>query len=64
VVAGFGLDLAEFAMDGATLFGKLTSGIAVRDGRASVPEAPGAGFEAIPDFAEIFGGLLNRVCSN
>ena len=58
-VAGFGLDLAEFAMDGTTLFGKLTSGIAVRNGKAGLPEAPGVGFEAMPDFAEIFGGLFN-----
>ncbi len=46
-------------MDTATLFGKLTSHIALCDGKATLSEAPGAGFEAMPVFAEVFGGLLN-----
>jgi D(-)-tartrate dehydratase len=58
-VAGLGLGLAETAMDTATLFGKLTAGIAISDGRARLPDAPGAGFEAAPVFQELFGGLLN-----
>jgi len=58
-VAGMGLGLAEFAMDTATLFGKLTSHVAVCDGKASLPQAAGVGFEATPVFSEIFAGLLN-----
>jgi D(-)-tartrate dehydratase len=57
-VAGLGLGLAEFAMDDTTVFGKLTSGIAVCEGTATLPEAAGAGFEATPMFAQIFGALL------
>ena len=58
-VAGLGLGLAETAMDTATLFGGLTAGIAIDDGAARLPDAPGAGFEAAPVFQELFGGLLN-----
>ena len=58
-VAGFGLGLAELAMDTATLFGKLTSHVTLCEGKATLPDAPGAGFEASPAYAEIFGGLLN-----
>jgi L-alanine-DL-glutamate epimerase-like enolase superfamily enzyme len=58
-VAGFGLGLAELAMDTSTLFGRLTSHVALSEGKASLPEAPGAGFEVSPVYREIFGGLLN-----
>jgi L-alanine-DL-glutamate epimerase-like enolase superfamily enzyme len=58
-VAGLGLGLAEVAMDTSTLFGKLTAGIAVSDGAATLPETPGAGLERIAGFAEIFGSLLH-----
>ena len=58
-VAGLGLGLAELAMDTTTLFGKLTSHVAVCEGQATLPETPGAGFEASPVYAEIFGGMLN-----
>jgi L-alanine-DL-glutamate epimerase-like enolase superfamily enzyme len=58
-VAGFGLGLAELAMDTTTLFGKLTSHVTLCEGKATLPEAAGAGFEASPAYAEIFGGLLN-----
>jgi D(-)-tartrate dehydratase len=58
-VAGLGLGLAETAMDTATLFGKLTAGIAISDGKARLPDTPGAGFEAAPVFRELFGELLN-----
>jgi L-alanine-DL-glutamate epimerase-like enolase superfamily enzyme len=58
-VGGLGLGLAEMAMDQSALFGKLTAGIAVHDGEAALPDAPGAGFEAAPVFQEVFGGLLN-----
>ena len=58
-VAGFGLGLAELAMDTATLFGKLTSHVTLCEGKATLPEAPGAGLEASPAYSEIFGGLLN-----
>jgi D(-)-tartrate dehydratase len=58
-VAGLGLGLAETAMDTTTLFGRLTAGIAIGDGAARLPDAPGAGFEAAPVFQELFSGLLN-----
>jgi D(-)-tartrate dehydratase len=58
-VGGLGLGLAETAMDAGTLFGKITAGILVADGRARLPDAPGAGFEAAPVFHELFGDLLN-----
>ena len=46
-------------MDTTTLFGKLTSHVKVGDGKATLPEAPGAGLEASPAYAEIFGGLVH-----
>jgi L-alanine-DL-glutamate epimerase-like enolase superfamily enzyme len=58
-VGGLGLGLAETAMDTTTLFGEITAGIAISDGRASLPDTPGVGFEAAPAFQQIFGGLLN-----
>jgi D(-)-tartrate dehydratase len=58
-VAGLGLGLAETAMDTTTSFGSLTAGVAISDGRAKLPDAPGAGFETAPAFQELFGGLLN-----
>jgi L-alanine-DL-glutamate epimerase-like enolase superfamily enzyme len=57
-VAGFGLGFAEVAMDTTTLFGKLTSHVTVCEGTATLPEAPGAGLEASPAYAEIFEGLV------
>ncbi len=59
VVAGLGLGLAEVAMDTSTLFGKLTAGVPVNDGLATLPDTPGAGFERTSVFSEVFGGLLN-----
>jgi L-alanine-DL-glutamate epimerase-like enolase superfamily enzyme len=58
-VGGLGLGLAEVAMDTTTLFGKITAGVPVRDGVATLSDAPGAGFENAPVFAELFGGVLN-----
>ena len=58
-VAGLGLGLAEIAMDTSTLFGKLTAHVPVSDGNVTLPGAPGSGFEQVPIFSEIFGGLLN-----
>lgn len=58
-VAGLGLGLAEVAMDISTLFGKLTAHVPVSDGTATLSDAPGAGFEQLPMFPEIFDGLLN-----
>ncbi len=58
VVAGLGLGLAETAIDEAGLFGKLTSAISVADGRATLPDLPGAGLEGSPVYPEIFSGLL------
>ena len=58
-VFGLGLGLAEIAMDATTLFGKLTSHIVLSEGKATLPETIGTGFEAAPVFSEIFGGLLN-----
>jgi len=58
-VAGLGLGLAEIAMDTSTLFGKLTVGVPLDDGVATLPDAPGTGFERLAIFPEVFGGLLN-----
>ena len=58
-VAGLGLGLAEVAMDTSTLFGQLTAGVPVSEGIATLPDAPGVGFEQIAIFAEVFGSLLN-----
>jgi len=58
-VAGLGLGLAEVAMDTSTLFGKLTAGVPLSDGVATLPSEPGTGFEQISVFSEVFGGLLN-----
>jgi D(-)-tartrate dehydratase len=58
-VAGLGLGLAEVAMDTATLFGKLTADIPVSDGIATLPDAPGVGFEGLSAFEPLFDGLLN-----
>jgi hypothetical protein len=58
-VAGLGLGLAEVAMDTSTLFGKLTADVPVSDGHVTLGDAPGAGFERIAVYPEIFGSLLN-----
>jgi D(-)-tartrate dehydratase len=58
-VAGLGLGLAETAMDTTTPFGALTAHVAVADGKATLPDAPGVGLEAAPVFRELFQGLLN-----
>jgi len=58
-VAGLGLGLAEAAMDASTMFGRLTAGIPVDAGIATLPGVPGAGFEQTAPFPEIFDGLLN-----
>jgi L-alanine-DL-glutamate epimerase-like enolase superfamily enzyme len=58
-VAGLGLGLAEAAMDTSTLFGKLTAGIPVDAGVATLPGTPGTGFEQTAIFAEVFNGLLS-----
>jgi hypothetical protein len=41
------------------LFGKLTAGVPLSDGVATLPSEPGTGFEQISVFSEVFGGLLN-----
>ena len=58
VVAGFGLGLAETAMDESGLFGRLTAGISVEGGRARLPDHPGTGLEACPVFNDVFSELL------
>jgi L-alanine-DL-glutamate epimerase-like enolase superfamily enzyme len=58
-VGGLGLGLAEVAMDTTTLFGQITAGVPVRNGVAMLSDAPGAGFESAPVFAELFDGVLN-----
>ena len=58
-VAGLGLGLAEVAMDETTLFGRLTAELAIENGTATLPDAPGAGFEALSVFGEAFGGVLH-----
>jgi L-alanine-DL-glutamate epimerase-like enolase superfamily enzyme len=58
-VAGLGLGLAEVAMDTSTLFGKLTAGVPLSEGVATLSSEPGVGFEKTSVFSEVFGGLLN-----
>ncbi|OJY45070.1 MAG: hypothetical protein BGP08_03555 [Rhizobiales bacterium 64-17] len=58
-VAGLGLGLAEVAMDDTSLFGRITAGLPLHDGMATLPDAPGTGFEICPAYADIFGELLN-----
>ena len=57
VVAGLGLGLGEAAMDESGLFGRLTAGLPVANGRATLPDAPGTGLETSPVFREIFSKL-------
>ena len=58
VVAGLGLGLGETAMDESGLFGRLTAGLPVANGRARLSDAPGTGLETSPVFGEIFSDLL------
>jgi L-alanine-DL-glutamate epimerase-like enolase superfamily enzyme len=58
-VAGLGLGLAEVAMDRTGLFGSVTAGLPLDDGVATLPEIPGAGFEASPAFSHLFNDMLN-----
>jgi L-alanine-DL-glutamate epimerase-like enolase superfamily enzyme len=58
-VAGLGLGLAETAIDTSSLFGQVTAGLAVSDGKARLHDAPGTGFEAAPVFHDLFDELLN-----
>jgi L-alanine-DL-glutamate epimerase-like enolase superfamily enzyme len=57
--AGLGLGIAEVAMDIAALFGKLTAGVRISDGIATLPDAPGTGFEQTEIFKEVFDNLLH-----
>jgi L-alanine-DL-glutamate epimerase-like enolase superfamily enzyme len=58
-VAGFGLGMAEVALDGDSAFGRMTASLAIEDGMARLPDAPGTGFETLPCFTEVFGDLLH-----
>ena len=58
-VAGLGLGLAEVAMDTTSLFGKLTADVPVSAGAATLPDAPGSGFERMAIFSAVFGDLLH-----
>jgi L-alanine-DL-glutamate epimerase-like enolase superfamily enzyme len=58
-VAGLGLGLAEVALDETSLFGRLTSNMAIDGGTSTLPDAPGVGFEALPEFPEIFRSVLH-----
>lgn len=58
-VAGLGLGLAEASMETQPLFARVTADIPTHGGKATLPDAPGVGFEATPIFRELFGELLN-----
>ena len=45
-VAGLGLGMAEAAPDGALPYGGYWDGVRVAGGRVTIPDAPGAGYEA------------------
>ena len=59
VVAGLGLGAGESAMDESALFGRVTSGLPLADGRVTLSDAPGTGFEASPVFEEVFSALIH-----
>jgi L-alanine-DL-glutamate epimerase-like enolase superfamily enzyme len=59
VVAGLGLGAGEAAMDESSLFGRVTSGLPLADGRVTLPDAPGTGFETSPIHGEVFSALVN-----
>ena len=56
---GLGLGLAEVAMDTSSLFDRLTGEVPVSGGSATLPDAPGAGFERLSVYPEVFGRLLH-----
>jgi L-alanine-DL-glutamate epimerase-like enolase superfamily enzyme len=59
VVAGLGLGCAESGADAAKVFGGFPAGIALADGFASLPEAPGLGFERKANLFALAAGLAD-----
>ena len=57
LVAGLGLGGHEVAADPGFVIGGLPAGSAVEDGRASLPEGPGIGFEGHPALWAVLGRL-------
>ena len=49
----------EVAMDETTLFGRLTAELSIESGTGILPDAPGAGFETLSVFSDVFGGVLH-----
>lgn len=59
VVGGLGLGMAETAMDRSGVFGALTGHLAIADGLARLPEAPGTGLETCSVFHDLFDPVLS-----
>ena len=60
LVAGLGLGGHEVAADPGFVIGGLPAGSAVDDGRASLPDMPGIGFEGHPALWAVLGRLAPR----
>ncbi len=60
LVAGLGLGGHEVAADPGFVIGGLPAGSIVDDGRASLPDTPGIGFEAHPQLRAVPGQLTSR----
>jgi L-alanine-DL-glutamate epimerase-like enolase superfamily enzyme len=52
-VAAFGLGMAEAAPDAALIYGGYWDGVRVEAGRVTIPDAPGAGFEAKANLLQV-----------
>ena len=57
-VAGLGLGMAEAAPDPGFAYGGYWDGVRVADGRVTIPDAPGAGYEAQGESLRIAGGPM------
>ena len=57
-VAALGLGMAEVALDAALPIGGLPRGAPVKDGRVTLPDAPGFGIEEMPALHACFADLL------
>jgi L-alanine-DL-glutamate epimerase-like enolase superfamily enzyme len=58
VVAGLGLGMHESAPRLGQWLGGLPAGASLANGKSTLPDAPGVGFESDPHFKAVFGDLL------
>ncbi|MBM3510054.1 MAG: mandelate racemase [Alphaproteobacteria bacterium] len=59
VVGGLGLGCAEAGADQSKLFGGFPAGVTIADGRASLPDTPGIGFERKANLFAVAAGLVD-----